>query len=68
MYDMMYGYAGFGFFYMAVFWIAVIWLIIWIIKQSTKNNVSSHDILDKRLAKGEINKKEYLEMRKMLRK
>jgi len=62
-----YGYGWFGFFLMLIFWIAVIWLIVWIIQQATKNKESALDILEKRFAKGEINKKEYLEKKKMLK-
>lgn len=68
MYDMMYGYSGFGFIYMLVFWAAVIWLIVWAIKQFSNNNESSSEILEKRLARGDISKREYIEMKKIFRR
>ena len=68
MYNMMYGYGGFGVFWMIVFWAAIIWLIVWIIQQLNKNNESSLEILERRYVKGEISKKQYQEMRKTLRK
>ena len=55
-YNMMYGYGTFGFFWMILFWIA------------TKNKESTQEILEKRYAKGEINKKQYLEIKKNLRR
>lgn len=71
MWNMMYGYTGFGWFgmlFMILFWIGIIWLIVWIIQQITKNKESSLDIVEKRFAHGEINKKQYLEMKKTLRR
>ena len=70
MWDMMYG-TGFGWFgvlLMIVFWIAIIWLIVWIIQQVTQNKESPLEILEKRYAKGQLSKKEYLEMKKTLRR
>lgn len=68
MWDMMYGYNSFGALWMIVFWAAIIWLIFWIVKEITKNKESSSEILEKRYVKGEITKKQYLEMKKTLRK
>lgn len=68
MYDMMYGYGGFGFLWMILVWAAIIWLIVWAVKQFSSNKESSIEILNKRLAKGEITKKEYEDLRKMLRR
>ncbi len=68
MYDMMYGYGSFGFFWMILFWAALIWLIIWAIKQFTSSKESSHEILEKRFARGEISRKEYLELKSTLRR
>ena len=71
MWDMMYGYTGFSWFgmlFMIIFWITIIWLIVWVIQQIIKNKESSADILEKRYARGEINKKQYLEMKKTLRR
>ena len=67
-YNMMYGYGTFGFFWMILFWIAIIWFVVWIIQQITKNKESTQEILEKRYAKGEINKKQYLEIKKNLRR
>ena len=68
LYNMMYGYGGFGIFWMMVFWAAITWLVIWVVKEITKNKESGSEILEKRYVKGEINKKQYLEMKKTLRK
>ena len=68
LYNMMYGYGGFGIFWMIVFWAAITWLVIWVVKEITKNKESGSEILEKRYVKGEINKKQYLEMKKILRK
>lgn len=71
MWNMMYGYSGFSWFgmlFMLLFWAVVIWLIVWVVQQLTRNKESATEILEKRFAKGEINKKEYLEMKKELRR
>ena len=65
-----YGFGWFGLLLMILFWIAIIWLVIWIIQQFTKHKEdkeSALDILQKRFAKGEISKKEYLERKKELK-
>ena len=67
-YNMMYGYGGFGMFFMIVFWIAIILLVVWVVQQFTKTKESALDALEKRYAKGEISKKEYLEIKKQLRR
>ena len=57
-----------------IFWISVIIgiiiLIIWFYKKMSENklNLTPLEILKKRYAKGEINKKQYEEMRKELSK
>ncbi len=65
---MMYDYGFGGMLFMIIFWIAIIWLIIWIVKEVTKNKEHSSEILEKRYAKGEITKKQYLEMKRTLRR
>lgn len=74
---------GFGFnslimtIMMFIFWIGFIFFIVWLVKQSTNyiNNSESDvktnsatDILKERYAKGEIDKKEYEERKKVLEK
>ena len=64
---------GFGFVFMLLFWGLIIWLIVWLINnygkpQQTDKFVSAMEILKKRFAKGEINKKQYEEMKKELLK
>ena len=67
-YNMMYEYGAFGLILMLLFWIAIIWLIVWVLQQITKQKESSLDILEKKYVKGEISKKQYLEMKKTLRR
>ena len=55
LYNMMYGYGGFGIFWMIVFWAAITWLVIWVVKEITKNKEYGSEILEKRYVKGEIN-------------
>ena len=66
--NLFYGVGWFGVLLMIVFWAAIIWLIVWVIQQITKNKESSTEILEKRYAKGEITKKQYLEIKKTLRR
>ena len=68
MWQMMYGYGWFGMLFMIILWAAIIWLIVWAIQQFTKTKESAAEILEKRYAKGEIGKKQYLEMKKELRR
>ena len=66
-----YGWLGFGWvgmILMILFWVAIIWIIIWAIRQFTTGKGSSLDVLERRFVKGELSKKEYLEMKKELRK
>ena len=64
-----YGFTGWIFMLvMLAFWIAIIWLIVWAIKQFTSSKESSHEILEKRLARGDISKKEYEELKKTIRR
>ncbi len=67
MWDMMYG-TGFGWFWMILFWAAIIWLIVWIVQQLTRSKESATEILEKRYAHGEITHKQYMEMKKTLRR
>ncbi len=60
---------GFGFLFMLLFWTAIVLIVITIINtsQPRKNdNVDSLEILKKRYARGEITKKQYIEMKKEL--
>jgi len=65
----------FGFILQIIFWVAIILLIIWIAKKITESQPgdksssqgdSALDILNKRYAKGEIDKEEYEEKKKDL--
>ena len=60
---------GFGFIFMLLFWGALILLVITLINasQSGKKDEDPSIILKKRYAKGEINKKQYEEMKKELK-
>ena len=57
---------GFGAIIMLLFWGAIIWLVISLINAGTKKSEetpeSALDILRKRYARGEVTKKQYLEM------
>ena len=62
-----FGYSSFGFLFMLLFLVAIVWLIVWAIKEFTRNkSESALDILKKRFARGEITKKEYEGMKKKL--
>lgn len=67
----MYDYHYFGFPFMIFFWGAVIYFIVWLINKQTPQKSKSEDtpieILNKRYAKGLINKKEFEQMKKDLR-
>jgi uncharacterized membrane protein len=61
---------GIGLLYMVLFWGLIIWLIVWLINKygkQTGKTESAMEILKKRFARGEINKKRFEEMKKELR-
>lgn len=68
------GMWGWGIFGMILFWVAAIALTILVIRAITGSstfgagtgNHSAREILDKRFAKGELSKDEYLEMKREL--
>jgi len=64
---------NFGFFGMILVWGLFIWFIIWLVSQNKQKTMpkdsvieNPYDILKLRLAKGEINKKEYNDIVKKL--
>ena len=60
---------GFGFIFMLLFGGLIIWLIITLInsaQSNKKDDLDSLTILKRRYAKGDINKKQYEEMKKEL--
>ncbi len=68
-----YGWMGIGWVFMILFWTAIILLIVWLYKQITgaeaKPTVTEDtplEILKRRYAKGEIDKKEFEEKKKDL--
>ena len=69
-YDHMYGMGTFGGFWMLFFWVAFVLFIIWIVRQvsggKTDEKSKALDILKERYAKGEIDKKEFEEKKKVL--
>lgn len=58
------GFMGFGWIFMVLFWGAVIYFVIWLIRKNSESN--SMEILKQRLAKGEISKKEFKDLKKEL--
>jgi len=58
----MYGYG----FIVLIFWILLIAAVIWVILKLVNKNDSSIEILKRRYAKGEINKKEFDKLKKDL--
>ena len=67
------GFGGFGFLFMAIFWIGIVAAAIWLLGNLfPKNNVTDTangtpetavSILQKRYARGEINKEQFEQMR-----
>jgi putative membrane protein len=68
---------GLGLLFMVVFWGALIGLAVWLIRalfpsagqppaRPTERDVDARDILDRRLARGEISQEEYELMRETL--
>ena len=67
------GFGGFGFLFMAIFWIGIIAAAIWLLSNLfPKNNTTDTtngdgetavSILQKRYARGEINKEQFEQMR-----
>lgn len=61
---------------MIIFWVAIILLIVWIVREvsgrnnydNTRHEKSALEILEKRYANGEIDKKEFEEKKKDLTK
>lgn len=70
-YDFGYGMGFYGWIMMILFWAAIIWLIVWLVRQNSQQETRHEkqtptEILKERLAKGEISKKEFDEMKKEL--
>lgn len=57
-------FPGFGLLLQLLILIAVVIIIVWILKSGNINSEKPEDILKKRLAKGEITKKEFQELLK----
>ena len=61
---------GYGFTYMisaqVMFFIVTIGLIVWFVRNMKEKAARPKDILDNRLAAGEINKKEYASLLKLI--
>jgi uncharacterized membrane protein len=51
---------------MLVFWSILIYLVLSLIPNNSKNDISSLDILKKRLANGEITKEQYADLKKTI--
>lgn len=61
-------FPGFGIFLQLIVFMIFIGVIYWVLKSGNIHNDTPHQILKKRLAKGEITKKEYNELLKELNK
>ncbi|MAG38878.1 electron transporter RnfE [Candidatus Woesearchaeota archaeon] len=62
----------FGWFWMMIFWGGIIWFIVWLVNknnspQTTDKTKKPIDILNERLAKGNITIKEFKELKKELK-
>lgn len=57
-------FPGFGMLVQLLLFVTFIMVILWVVKSGRYSEESAEEILKKRLAKGEISKKEYLELRK----
>ena len=69
--NFMVGYGLFGPLFMIIFWVLIIWVIVTLVKSSGNQAASGGgnkalDILKKRYAKGEIDKKEFEQKKKEL--
>lgn len=70
----MWGFGAFGMVFMVLFWGAVIFLVVWGITRlkrvqkdsAPESSKSSLEILNKRLASGEISEQEYEKIRKKI--
>jgi len=64
------GFGAWGFLMMVIFWVAFVALSAWIVKAifvgRAESNGNAIEILDERLARGEITKKEYSSIKKEL--
>jgi putative membrane protein len=68
---MMGGFGFLGIFFWILVIMGIVWLVVWLIRrvpqlQQTSNDESAMDILKKRYARGEINREEYEEKKKLL--
>ena len=59
-----FGFHGFGFIFPLLILIIFLLVIYWVLKSGNLSSDSAEEILKKRLAKGEINKKEYRDLLK----
>jgi len=68
------GFYGFGFIFMLLFWGLIFYIIYWVINSNKFNcnknidNLTPKEILKKRLANGDITKKEFHDILKELEK
>ena len=61
------GYSWWRIFFMIICWGAIIWLIVWLIRKTQEGSKESPvEIAKRRFAKGEITKKEFEEIKKLL--
>lgn len=59
-----YGMGGLGWLFQLLIFIAVLLILWWILQGNASKNETALDILKKRLAKGEIDEKEFQKLKK----
>ncbi len=59
-----YGMGGFGWLFQLLIFVAVLLILWWVLQNTSSRSDSALDILKKRLAKGEIDEKEFQRLKK----
>lgn len=67
-----YGHMWFGALWMLIFCGALVWFIVWLVKKNYAGQITNEtkkpiEVINERLAKGDITIKEYKEMKEILK-